>query len=63
MSDQRRDEATFAARLKEKDQEIWYLKRRLRQIADCAEKRCHLCLECLNAAHDEDYEPSGRMVS
>lgn len=55
MSDLRRDEATYAARLKERDREIARCKARLRQLKDCTERRCHLCINCLNAAWDEDY--------
>ncbi len=54
MSDRRRDEATSAARLKERDKEIMRLRRRLQIIADCLDRRCHLCLTCLAASQDED---------
>jgi hypothetical protein len=55
VSDRRRDAATYAARLKEKEREIAALRHRLKVLRDCTERRCHLCLDCLNAAWDEDY--------
>lgn len=54
MSDERRDLATLKANLAERDREIRLLRNRLRVIDDCEDKRCHLCLNCLAAAMDEE---------
>ena len=54
MSDERRDLATYRAKLAEQEREIARLRNRLNAIANCEDRRCHLCLACLNAAQDED---------
>jgi hypothetical protein len=56
MSDARRDAATWAAGLKERDQIIAQLRLRLKLIRDCARtaNKCYLCSQCLALAWDED---------
>jgi hypothetical protein len=55
-SDARRDAATAAARLKERDQLIARLRLRLKLIAECnrSGNKCWLCAQCLHLAWDED---------
>ncbi len=50
MSDDRRARATLLWRLAQAEQEIERLNARLLLIANCQDKRCSLCLSCLNAA-------------
>jgi hypothetical protein len=56
VSDARRDAATWAARLKERDALIAQLRLRLKLIADCnrTDTKCWLCATCLRLAWDED---------
>lgn len=50
----RRDAATVQATIDRLERTIVGLRKRLAAIGACQDKRCSLCLHCLNATYDED---------